>query len=83
MFSNYFNVLILKIIFKKIKIYYFNIFLNKKYLKKLVSHISFYHCSASIYVTFFTNRYSTVAVSWLNNQIQIHKDIQARLFAEK
>jgi hypothetical protein len=35
MFLDYFNVLIFKIIFLKIKkIYYFNIFLNKKYFKK-------------------------------------------------
>jgi len=34
MFLNYFNVLILKIIFKKYKKYYFNIFLNKIYFKK-------------------------------------------------
>jgi hypothetical protein len=33
MFLNYFDVLMLKIIFLKIKIYYFNIFLNKKYFK--------------------------------------------------
>ena len=31
MFSDHFNMLILKIIFKK---YYFNIFINKKYFKK-------------------------------------------------
>jgi hypothetical protein len=34
MFLNYFNVLMLKIIFKNKKIYYFNTFLNKKYFKK-------------------------------------------------
>jgi hypothetical protein len=33
-FSDYFDVLISKIIFKNIKKYYFNIFLNKKYFKK-------------------------------------------------
>jgi len=32
-FLNYFNVLILKIILKNKNIYYFNIFLNKKYFK--------------------------------------------------
>ena len=31
---NFFYILILKIIFKNKKIYYFNIFLNKKYFKK-------------------------------------------------
>ena len=31
MFLDYFNMLILKIIFKKIKKYYFNIFPSKKY----------------------------------------------------
>jgi hypothetical protein len=30
MFSNYFDVLMLKIIVKKLKKYYFNTFLNKK-----------------------------------------------------
>jgi hypothetical protein len=34
MFLNYFDVLILKIIFKNKK-YYFNIFLNKKYFFKI------------------------------------------------
>jgi hypothetical protein len=33
MFSNRFNTLTLKIIFKKLKTYYFNVFLNKKYFK--------------------------------------------------
>jgi len=33
MFSNRFNVLISKIIFKKLKKYYFNTFLNKKHFK--------------------------------------------------
>jgi len=33
MFLSYFNILILKIIFKKIKKYYFYIFLNKKHFK--------------------------------------------------
>jgi hypothetical protein len=33
MFLDYFNILILKIIFKNKK-YYFNIFLNKNYFKK-------------------------------------------------
>jgi hypothetical protein len=31
---NHFNALISKIIFKKLKPYYFNIFLNEKYFKK-------------------------------------------------
>jgi len=31
MFLNYFDVLILKVIFKNLKKYYFNIFSNKKY----------------------------------------------------
>jgi hypothetical protein len=34
LYLDYINVLILKINFKKLKIYYFNIFLNKKYFKK-------------------------------------------------
>jgi len=34
MFSYRFNTLMLKINFKKIKKYYFNIFLNKKYIEK-------------------------------------------------
>ena len=34
MFLNYFDTLILKIIFKKLKKYYFNIFLNKNHFKK-------------------------------------------------
>ena len=33
MFLNYFNILISKIIFKNKKIYYFNMFLNKKNFK--------------------------------------------------
>ena len=34
MFSYRFNTLMLKINFKKLKKYYFNIFLNKKYIEK-------------------------------------------------
>jgi len=34
MFSGRFDVLMLKIIFKKLKKYYFNIFLDKKYFEK-------------------------------------------------
>jgi hypothetical protein len=34
LYLDYIDVLILKINFKKEKIYYFNIFLNKKYFKK-------------------------------------------------
>jgi hypothetical protein len=34
MFLHYFDELILKIFFKNKKIYYFDIFLNKKYFKK-------------------------------------------------
>jgi hypothetical protein len=34
MFSDHFNILILKIFFKKIKKYYFNIPFSKKYFKK-------------------------------------------------
>ena len=33
-FYGHFNILMLKIIFLKYKIYYFNIFINKKYFKK-------------------------------------------------
>jgi hypothetical protein len=35
MFLNCFEVLIVKINLKKIKIYYFNVFLNKKHFEKL------------------------------------------------
>jgi hypothetical protein len=34
MFLNYFNILISKIIFKILKKYYFNIFLNKNHFKQ-------------------------------------------------
>jgi len=34
MFSDHFNILVLKIFFKKIKKYYFNISFSKKYFKK-------------------------------------------------
>jgi len=34
MFSDYFDVLISKIIFLKIKIYYFNVFWNEKHFEK-------------------------------------------------
>ena len=43
MFSDHFNILVLKIFFLKIKKYYFNILFNKKYFKKQPQeHLSFY-----------------------------------------
>jgi len=42
MFLNYFDVLISKIFFKKIKKYYFNIFLSEKYFQSSNSLLSYH-----------------------------------------
>jgi hypothetical protein len=45
MFLDHFDVLILKIILKKLKKYYFNIFLNKKYFK--LQSLPYFHFQTS------------------------------------
>jgi hypothetical protein len=42
MFINHSDILMSKIIFKNLKIYYFNIFMKKKHFKKQLLHISKY-----------------------------------------
>jgi len=44
MFSDHFNILVLKFFLKKIKKYYFNIYFNKKYFKKQPQqHLPYLH----------------------------------------